>query len=145
MEGIDFNWITAPLPSITGESVQNIFGASASIPVTNPEQELAAWVFLKYLISPEVQATWVQNSKYLPIRIGAADHLDGWFKNDKNYQTALELMIYGIAEPSLPGYDLVHQELELALEALYSGEEILGIMDSLTAVSNRILVLQLEQ
>jgi multiple sugar transport system substrate-binding protein/sn-glycerol 3-phosphate transport system substrate-binding protein len=143
--GAGFNWVTTALPTARENPVQNIFGASASIPLTTPEKELASWIFLKYLTSPQIQAKWVQNSGFLPIRISAAEYIEDPYKSDDNFQTALALLAYSKSEPSLPGYDLVRQEIELALQTLFSEEEVPGVLESLKAVSNRILVLQLEQ
>jgi len=145
LDNAGFNWITGPIPTLMDEPVQNIFGASVSIPASDPENELAAWIFVKYISSPDVQAKWVQNSKYLPVRISAVDYFEGLFLNDQNYLTAVDLMKFGITEPSLPGYDLVHKELELAIGAIYTDTEIIGVLNSLTAVSNSILALQLEK
>jgi len=61
-EGAQFNWSVAPIPFVTAEPVQNIYGASVSIPMTTPEREVAAFQFLKYYTSPEVQAKWAQAS-----------------------------------------------------------------------------------
>jgi multiple sugar transport system substrate-binding protein/sn-glycerol 3-phosphate transport system substrate-binding protein len=47
-EGAQFEWSVAAIPHTTADPVMNIYGASVSIPKTTPEEELAAWLFVKY-------------------------------------------------------------------------------------------------
>jgi multiple sugar transport system substrate-binding protein len=143
--GANFDWAVAAIPSLGGEPVQNVFGASISIPASTPQAELATWIFLKYFTSPEVQARWVQTSSYLPIRASAADHLSDYFADNPNYQAAFHLLPYGIYEPSVPGYDFVQQEVELAVEAILGGADVSETLDSLNATANQILAVQLER
>ncbi len=144
-EKADFDWAVAPIPSTRGVPIQNVFGASISIPASTPERELAAWLFLKYFTTPEVQARWGQVSNYLPVRISAADHLDAYFSDHPNYQAAIDLLSYGVAGPSVAGYDFVGQEVELALEAILEGADVDAVLDSLNATANQVLTVHLER
>jgi multiple sugar transport system substrate-binding protein/sn-glycerol 3-phosphate transport system substrate-binding protein len=148
----DFNWAIAPLPSNSEYPVQNIFGASLSIPSSSPERELAAWLFIKYLSSAQTQANWGAEASYLPIRQGAETFLIDYFIESPNYQVAFNLLPFGITEPSLPGYDFIRQEIELALNAIFAEEEEEGeeiniqeILDSLNATANQIFLIHLER
>ena len=61
-------WGVTAVPHTTPDPVQNIYGGDVMIPVTTPEQELAAWLFVKWFTSPEIQAQWVAASGYFPTR-----------------------------------------------------------------------------
>lgn len=62
------NWGIAPLPAHK-EDVQLYFGTNVTIFNTpTPEEKLAAFTYLKYLINPENAAYWAMNTGYLPIR-----------------------------------------------------------------------------
>lgn len=149
----DFNWAVAPFPSTSENPVQNLFGASVSIPVSTPEKELAAWLFIKYFSEPQIQAIWGKEAGYLPVRQKSEDFLLDFFKISPNYQVAFDLLPYGKTEPSLPGYDFVQQEMELALQAIFLAEleeeddeiDVAGILDSLNATANQILIIHLER
>ena len=90
---------------------------------------------------------------YLPIRLGARDFLNDFFQEFPLYQASFDLLQYGVTEPSLPGYDFVHQELELALQAIFLPEDVeedeeinvVEILDSLNATANQILITHLER
>jgi multiple sugar transport system substrate-binding protein len=81
-EGAGHAWSVAPIPYVTEEPVQNIYGASVSIPRSTPEQELAAWLFVKYYTSPEVQADWAVASNYFPVRASVAEGLADYFESN---------------------------------------------------------------
>lgn len=62
------NWGIAPLPSHK-EDVQLYFGTNVTMFNTlEPEEKLAAFTYLKYLINTENAAYWAMNTGYLPIR-----------------------------------------------------------------------------
>jgi len=144
-ESGDFEWNVAPIPSTKDEPVQNVFGASISIPTSTPEKELAAWLFLKYFTSPEVQAQWGEGSNYLPIRMSAGDYLANYFSDHSQIRKAFGFLNYGVTEPSVPGYDFVGQEVELALEAILEGGNVAAILSSLTVTANQVLTVHLER
>jgi multiple sugar transport system substrate-binding protein/sn-glycerol 3-phosphate transport system substrate-binding protein len=142
-EGADFGWSVAPLPRTTADPVMNIYGASVSIPKTTPEEELAAWLFVKYYTSPEVQATWARASNYFPVRQSVAEGLGDYFASDPAYETAFELLQYGVAEPPVPGYDFVRDEAEVTMAAIVDGASVQEALDELTATANEILAEQM--
>ncbi len=144
-DNADFEWSVAPMPSSGGIPIQNVFGASMSIPFSTTEAELAAWLFLKFFTTPEIQARWAQGSNYLPVRISAADYLGTYLSDHPKTQIAFELLHHGVTEPSVPGYDFVGQEVELALEAILEGGDVNTILGSLQETANQVLTLHMER
>lgn len=145
-EGAGFNWSVAALPH-TGDPVQNIYGASVSIPKSTPERQLAAWIWLKYYTSAEPQAAWAQASMYFPTRASVADQMTDFFAANPAYATAFDMLQYGIAEPNVPGYDFVRDEIEAVMAAIVD-DPTLDVATALTdfnAVANGILADQLAQ
>lgn len=43
---------------------------------STPEEELATFEFMKYLMSPETTAYWAMNTGYLPVRASARESAD---------------------------------------------------------------------
>ncbi len=143
-EGGAFEWSVAPIPHTTADPVMNVYGASVSIPKTTPEEELAAWLFLKYYTSPEVQAKWAEASNYFPVRQSVADGLADYFANDPAYATAFELLPFGVTEPPVPGYDFVRDEAEAVMAAIVDGASVQEALDELNVTANEILAEQME-
>ena len=145
-EGANFNWSVAALPH-TGDPVQNIYGASVSIPKSTPERQLAAWIWLKYYTSADPQAAWAKASMYFPTRASVADQMTDFFAANPAYATAFDMLQYGIAEPNVPGYDFVRDEIEAVMAAIVD-DPTLDVATALTdfnEVANGILADQLAQ
>jgi multiple sugar transport system substrate-binding protein/sn-glycerol 3-phosphate transport system substrate-binding protein len=137
-EGAQFNWSVAPIPFTTEEPVMNIYGASVSMPVTTVEAELAAWLFLKFYTSPEIQSRWAQASNYFPVRASVADFLteSGYFAANPAYETAFNMLQYGTTEPPVPGYDFVRDMVEESMAAIAEGADVQETLDLLTEDAN---------
>ena len=122
-EGANFTWSVDAVPHTTEEPVQNLYGASVSIPRSTPEQELAAWLFVKYYTQPEVQAEWGLASNYFPVRASSAESLTDYFAQDPAYETAFNLLPFTKAEPSVPGYDPVREEIASVMAAVVTEQD----------------------
>jgi multiple sugar transport system substrate-binding protein/sn-glycerol 3-phosphate transport system substrate-binding protein len=121
--GANQEWSLAAIPHTTEDPVQNIYGASVSIPRTTPEQELAAWLFVKYYTSAEVQADWGLASNYFPVRASSAESLTEYMAENPAYQVAFDLLPYTKSEPPVAGYDPVRAEMERVLQTIVTNSD----------------------
>lgn len=146
-EGAGFEWSVAALPTNGGEPKQDIYGASVSIPKSTPERELAAWIFLKYYTSPEVQKLWAEASGYFPVRQSVADMMADYMAANPTYKTAWDLLKYGAFEPAVPGYDFVRDEIEVVMAAVVDDPtlDVQTEFDKLNDFGNQTLAEQLQQ
>jgi len=138
-EGAGFEWSAAAIPHVTEEPVQNIYGASVSIPRSTPEQELAAWLFVQYYTSPEVQTGWAQASNYFPVRASVAEGLGDYFEANPAYATAFDLLQFGTTEPPVPGYDFVRDMIEEQVAAIMDGADVAETLAAANEEANEIL------
>lgn len=140
-EGAAFEYSVAAIPHTSEEPRQNLYGASVSIPKTTPEQELAAWLFVKYYTTPEVQSAWAVASNYFPVRASAAESTEvaDELTNNPIYATAFSLLPFGMAEPATPGYDAVRKEMENAMVAIVEGADVAETLEALNTTANDIL------
>ncbi len=137
--GAKFNWSVDAIPHTTPEPVQNLYGASVSIPRTTPEGELAAWLFVKYYTQASVQAEWALASNYFPVRASSAESLSDYFESDPTYRTAFNLLPFTKAEPSVPGYDPVREEISRVLTSIITfsdTREVSEILSELNEFAN---------
>jgi sn-glycerol 3-phosphate transport system substrate-binding protein len=71
---IDINVDAGPFPGIEGANQGQLGGGVWYITKAGkPEQQAAAWDFVKYVNRPENQALWHLEGSYLPVRKAAAD------------------------------------------------------------------------
>ncbi len=134
-----FEWSVAAIPHTTPEPVMNIYGASVSIPRTDPKTQLAAWLFIKYYTSPEVQANWAIASNYFPVRESVAKQLESYFAENPAYETAFNLLKYSKREAPVAGYDNVRDVMTQAFERILSGEDIDAVLADAEAQANRLM------
>ncbi|MFW5685655.1 MAG: extracellular solute-binding protein, partial [Spirochaetota bacterium] len=137
-EGGSFEWSVAPIPYTTSEPQINIYGASVSVPRTTPEEQLAAWLFLRYFSTPEVQAEWVRISNYFPVRSSVAEGLDSYFRDNPRFEDAFTILQTSNtqAEPPYAGYDEVRDLMEATFNAIIDGADIEESLARLEADAN---------
>jgi multiple sugar transport system substrate-binding protein len=135
-----FEWSVTFIP-YADEPVQNVYGASISIPKTTPEAELAAWLFLRWLTEADQQALWAEVSRYYPVRFSTQAELDTMFADFPQYEDSWAL-IQGKTkvEPQLASYDVIRDEAEATFDTLLaSGGDVESALVDLTNTANEIL------
>lgn len=144
--GADFDWSVAAVPHVTENPVQNIYGASVSIPRSTPEQELATWIFIRYYTSPEVQAFWAEAANYFPVRQSVAEsaEMQEYFSLNPAYETAFNLLPYTKVEPQVPGYDFVRDLIVMQMAAIVDGAPVAETLAAANIEANRLLAEQFE-
>jgi multiple sugar transport system substrate-binding protein/sn-glycerol 3-phosphate transport system substrate-binding protein len=126
-EAGEFVWGVAPLPYMDSgdEPVMNLYGASVTVPKTTPEQELAAWLFVKWFTEPEQNARWAKISGYFPTRISAADAMTDYMEANPVYAQGFELMPYSTYEAQWCAcYEDVRRMMADAYSAILDGADI---------------------
>jgi multiple sugar transport system substrate-binding protein len=121
-----FDWSIAPMPHGTGQPVSVVQGSILTILRTTPSQQLASWLFLKWLLEPANDAQWALSSGSLPLRkssIGLPE-MQSYLKQNPQYGAACELMAYALAQPALPHWGEIRTLLgNAAATVCLTGEE----------------------
>ena len=137
--GSGFEWgVTAP-PHPGDTPAVNVYGASVSVCRTTPEQQLAAWLFVKWFTEPERQARWVRASNYFPARRSAAGSLGDYFEANPQYATAYGMLDYGRTEPALAGYQQVRRQIADAMVAVMDGSDLEKTLARLEREANKTI------
>lgn len=124
-------WGAIPFPGPDGTLVVNGFGQMVGIVPTNPEADLAAWLFLRYLTSPETQATWIEFTSYFPTQSTTDVSAKA---DDVVWNDAWSLLPLAKGEPNLAAHGSVRGEMQDAGFAIMDAttlEEIIAILEEL--------------
>lgn len=131
--GAGFVWNVAPVPYDVDQPVLNVYGASLAVCKTTPEQQLAAWLFIKWFTEPAQQAEWSRQSSYFPVRRSTARDIASYFR------ISYDLLDLGKPEPWVVGYGSVRQMIEKAMKEALEGGDLEQILGDLEAQANRTL------
>ncbi len=129
-------WGVAAVPHTTAEPVQNVYGGDVMIVKTTPEQELAAWDFVKWFTTPEIQARWVEISGYFPTRAGTSEFFSEKIKADVPFNQGVAMLPYSAYEPQFISYTAVRDAAEKAFNEIMQGADIQTTLDNLTTFAN---------
>ena len=147
-DGSPFEWSVTAIPHTTPDPIQNVYGASVSIPKSTPERELAAWLFVRYYTSAEVNSAWAKASGYFPVKQSIAASFQDVFDADPAYKAAFDLLPYGVFEPPVPGYDFVRDNVvEVVMTSIVDDvtADVKALLDEANAAANDILAEQMSQ
>jgi multiple sugar transport system substrate-binding protein/sn-glycerol 3-phosphate transport system substrate-binding protein len=137
-----FDWGIAPLPfaDYGDEPVMNVYGASLAIPRTTPEQELAAWLFVRYFTSPEVNARWAQITNYYPVRWSAVEYMGAYLAENPQYEQGLAYLPFATYEAQwCPCYSDVRDLMDDVYRSILDGADIDGILYEANLAANQLL------
>ena len=118
--GSSDRWTVIPYPSEAGMPVMVVYGPSLFVLRGEIEQELAAWLFARWLASPEVQTGWVREHGTLPTRYSVLEGLNDYRSNHSQWAAAVDQLPYARVEPGRPSWSLVHFVLSDAGRYLFS-------------------------
>ena len=138
-DGLDFTWTVTYPPNELEEPIVNVYGASVSLCKTTPQQQLAAWLFVKWFTEPAQQARWVRASNYFPVRRSTASELNEYFEKNTRYKAAYELLDFGKSEPTLSGYQQVRRVLQEAMVEIIEGGDMDRVLADVQQDANRTI------
>ncbi len=140
LRGID--WGIAPLPAGPDRRATVVGGEYLAI-FKQSEHPDAAWTFLKWMASPEIQAYWSQHSGYLPIRAAASEvpEYRAYLEQNPGLKAFVDQMAVAQASRSI---DFSSVEIERALaqaieHATVGGQDPRAALTEAATTSNRLL------
>lgn len=100
-------WTALAFPSPQGKPAISVYGPSLALFPSKPAQQLAAWLFVRWLVSPQEQARFVAASGTFPARRSAAESLQEYAAAHPQWTQALEWLPEAYSEPGLPSWSAV--------------------------------------
>nr|MBC7244290.1 extracellular solute-binding protein [Chloroflexota bacterium] len=109
----EFTWSIAPMPYLTDEPVVDVQGYAMSIMRTTPQQQLAAWLFLKWFLQRENDVQWALSCGSLPLHKSSPEieEMKSYLEQNPQYEAACQLMAYAQSEPAVPKWQSIRELL----------------------------------
>lgn len=89
-----------------------VYGSSFILFESDEVTQLASWLFMRWLLSPENQARWVQSTGLFPLRASTMQLLGDYSASHPQWAKAVELLADGETTPQLASWRLVRVMLE---------------------------------
>ncbi len=97
-------WRVIPFP---GDAGIPVYGSTYIILKSAPTEQLAAWLFVKWLTDAEQDARWVETTHLFPLRKSTLDLLGDYRKSHPQWAEAVELLPQGELAPGLASWRTV--------------------------------------
>lgn len=135
-DAIADEWTLIPFPG-KGDGAVDAFAQNSAIVISNPERELASWLFIKWFTSPETMAKWIEASAYHPTRASTVPLLDSYVAANPLWGVGLDLVPLGKAEPGWSSWGSVRRSVQDTFSAIIQGsmEDIPNLLADLDAAA----------
>ena len=114
-----------------------IYGSSFVVLKSTPEQQLAAWLFVRWMLAPDRQAKWVKSTGLFPLRTSSLDSLNDYKNSHPQWAAAVAMIHEGQIQPQLASWRKVRVMLGDGFDSMFRTNtpagrvaEILAIMES---------------
>ena len=119
--GNDDQWTVLPFPSPEGDPAIAAYGPSFSLFASAPENQLAAWTFLKWFTSEEIQSRWIAATGSYPLQAGVLARSKASSSVPQQWSQALDFLPYARSEPPFESWGVVRWALsDLGTQAFRS-------------------------
>lgn len=137
----EWGFIAAPGPD--GQMAVNAFQQMLGVIPSTEEEELASWLFVKWLTSPEIQARWIRASGYYGTQYSTEELVSDYAEENPVWATGVDLAAIGPSEPqTFPAWSAVRSAVGDAAAELYnaaSEDEVVAILETLTQTANALV------
>ena len=118
--GNEDEWIPIPFPGVGGPAGVTVYGPSYVILRSSPEEQLAAWLFTKYVLEPANQVLVIQANGSFPINQSTVSLVRENALVSSQWLSAVDLLDYGRFEPRYQSWSKVRAALQDAARILFT-------------------------
>lgn len=104
-------WVALPFPGAERNALV-VYGSSFVVFNSDDETQLASWLFIRWMLSPQNQADWVRSSGLFPLRSSTLDLLADYSADHPQWAEAVKYLSEGEITPQLSSWRLVRVMLE---------------------------------
>jgi len=99
-------WVVLPFPG-KDQKAFVVYGSSFIVFDSDDETQLASWLFIRWMLSADVQSRWVQSTGLFPLRSSTMDLLADYSASHPQWAEAVALLPTGDMTPKLASWKVV--------------------------------------
>lgn len=113
------DWTVIPFPKGDGNPAIDVYGPNFVILKSSPERQLASWLFIKWLLTPENQSRWALTTRSFPLQKSLGESMVKEKTGAAQWHAALGLLQYAQPEPQYRSWGVVRWALGDATTQLF--------------------------
>jgi multiple sugar transport system substrate-binding protein len=134
-------WTVIPFPG-SQSSVLVAYGPSYSLLRTTPEKQLAAWLFARWLLSPESQSQWVESTGLLPLRDSVLGMIQPYRQASPQWDAAAGYLSLAQDVPQLASWRKVRYVLQDGMTVLFQQnlpeDQLPAVLDEMDSMAREL-------
>ncbi len=131
-------WNLIPFPGQDGR-LAVAYGPSYTVLQSSPEEQLAAWLFARWILAPETQALWVEATGLLPLRISLLDMVGPYRTANPQWEAAAGSLVLLEGVPQLASWRKARYLLEDGMNYIFQVnlplDQIPTVLDEMQAMA----------
>ncbi|NOZ00060.1 MAG: extracellular solute-binding protein [Chloroflexi bacterium] len=125
-------WTAIAFPG-TEKSGLAVYGSSYVLLESTDARQLAAWLFVRWMLSPENQTRWVKSTGLFPLRVSSLDALSEYAAGHPQWAAAVELIPQAQIQPQLVSWRRVRPILGDAFDHIFRVNVVAGSVSAVLA------------
>jgi multiple sugar transport system substrate-binding protein len=133
-------WTVLPFPSTSDKPVVVSYGSDYYLVQSTAERQLAAWLFLRWISSPEQDVRFVRGTGIYPARLSSLDSLGDYLRDHSQWSAAVALLSGALPSPTYSSWQVARAIIQDGAGQLFQTDtqpeqvgQILQQMDALAA------------
>ena len=106
ISGNSDDWTVIPFPGPVKKSIL-AYGPSFTVLKDTPEKQLAAWLFARWMLKPDIQTQWVKSTGLLPLRKSSMKSLGVYSTSHPQWAQAVALLDQAGIQPQVASWRTV--------------------------------------
>ena len=131
-------WTVLPFPGAEG-SVLVVYGSSYILFESDDAEQLAAWLFVRWLLSPENQADWVNSAGLFPLQASTMSLLADYAAGHPGWAEAVNLLPQGRTTPQLAAWRTIRVALGDGFSFMFRVDTSVGQVPTMLAQLDAIV------
>jgi multiple sugar transport system substrate-binding protein len=132
------DWIVIPFPTVGGHQVLTTFGLSYVIFQGTPVEQLASWLFIRWINQPPQQTVWLTATGSISTRASTLELMSTLMHDLPHWDQAQNLIVYSRSEPTHSSWHVarwaVQDAFDQLLRANFSRDQIPELLNELDAL-----------
>ena len=134
-------WTVIPFPGLQ-ESLLVAYGPSYSVIRSTPEKQLAAWLFARWLLTPESQAQWVEATGLFPLRNSVLEMIQPYRQASPQWEAAVGVLSLARNVPQLASWRKVRYVLQEGMTVFFQtsqpADQLPSLLDEMDSMAREL-------